>query len=936
MNAASYYRNKDQIAEYVVKYQPLILCLTETCITDNFTDRELDLEGYNTIRCDSTSRHTGGVLIFTKKCIKFDNVKVLVSDVNFWLLSVDIKINKTSYSVAAVYRSPNANVTHFLDRFLQWLDVYIDNNNNHSIILTGDFNIDFSKNDYAKKRLQEGIENHGMKQFIQNFTRVRNDSRTIIDLIISNDYTINAYVEQNYIITDHSIIQVKINKSRELIKYQTKQIRTPINFNEMTNLLIEKEWAYSCTNVNVVGQTFVANILDALDVVAPKKIVKVRVSENRWLNRNCREAIDNRNRAYQRFVFTNEEEDWNNYKYARNNTVRVINEEKTIFYERNIDRNKSNPKLMWKNLKEIVGNKKGEHIFQSLNCNGVIYNNNMADVLNQYYVGSIESIVISIGTDDINIDRISDIIPVVNSNMTSFRAVTLEELRTLVNNQIKKYSTDEIGLDVIKNLFHILGYPLLNLINLSLEKGVMPECYKNSIVVPIPKIPNTNLAEQLRPVNMLPFCEKILELAVYNQVINYINSNNILCTYQSGFRGKHSCETALQLVTSEWKQLLDKTGVGICAIFVDLKRAFETIDRKILLLKLKKYGFDQTVLSWIESYITNRYQITKLNGKLSEPILNNFGVPQGSVLGPLLFILYINDLGNVLSKCKIHLFADDTLIYYDNTNFEEMIGTVNLELKLLTEKFKSNKLKVNELKSKCMFVGNNYLYNKFVNLNLDIVMNDEKVELVQEIKYLGLVIDRELKFNKHIEYISKKIGKKIGFFRRVSPFISTSTKLTVYNTLILPHFLYCSSVLYVSCTNFSRLQILQNKAMRVILKCNRFSSSKLMLSTLNWLNIEQFLYFQTMIFIFKMNNNILPDYLGQQLLPVTDVHLRNTRTANTNSFYVKRTIKSSTMKNLFHKGVVQFNLLPQEIKISKTIQRFKSQLLCFIKNTPIM
>ena len=687
------------------------------------------------------------------------------------------------------------------------------------------------------------------------------------------------------------------------------------------------------TDVNVVSQIFVNNIVDILDIVAPKKIVKVNLTGNKWLDKNCREAMDNRNRAYQRFIFTGEVEDWNRYKQERNNTVRVINETKKIFYERNIDENRSTPKLMWKNLKQIIGNKKCEHTFQNLNCNGVIHNNNMADVLNQYYVGSIESIVISIGIGEIDIDRISDTVPVINSSMSTFCEIALQDLNKMVSKQTKKHSTDEIGYDIIKNLFHILGYPFLNVINLSLEKGVMPECYKTSIVVPIPKVPNTNLAEQLRPVNMLPFCEKILELVVYNQIIDYVNSNNILCTYQSGFRGKHSCETALQLVISEWKHLLDKSAVGICAVFIDLKRAFETIDRNVLILKLKRYGFDHTVIKWIESYITNRYQITKINGNLSEPKINNFGVPQGSVLGPLLFILYINDLGNVLKKCKIHLFADDTLIYYESTNFEEMVTTVNFELGLLTEKFKVNRLKVNELKSKFMFVGNNYLYNKFINLNLSIEINNQKVELVEEMKYLGLIIDRELKFKKHIDYISKKIGKKVGFFRRVSPFISTSTRLTVYNSLILPHFLYCGSVIYVSSTNFGRLQVLQNKIMRVILRCNRFSSSQLMLNTLNWLNIKQFLYFQTMTFIFKIINNTLPDYLTRQLLPITDVHLRNTRMSNTNNFYVKRTNKSSTMNSLFHKGVVQFNLLPHVIKSSRSVQQFKSKLLCFIKDT---
>ena len=159
-----------------------------------------------------------------------------------------------------------------------------------------------------------------------------------------------------------------------------------------------------------------------------------------------------------------------------------------------------------------------------------------------------------------------------------------------------------------------------------------------------------------------------------------------------------------------------------------------------------------------ESYLSNRKQIIKINNNKSGPIVNNFGVPQGSVLGPLLFILYINDLGNVLEKCKIHLFADDTLIYYADNDFNQLVETVNLELSHVSNKFKENKLKVNEMKSKWMFIGSNCLYNSFKELNINVILNNENVEHVKNMKYLGHVIDRELKLKDHVDYVSKKVG----------------------------------------------------------------------------------------------------------------------------------------------------------------------------------
>ncbi|CAH1102841.1 unnamed protein product, partial [Psylliodes chrysocephalus] len=186
-------------------------------------------------------------------------------------------------------------------------------------------------------------------------------------------------------------------------------------------------------------------------------------------------------------------------------------------------------------------------------------------------------------------------------------------------------------------------------------------------------------------------------------------------------------------------------------------------------------------------------------------------------------------------------------------------------------------------------------------LNLNVVINDEVIENVEEIKYLGLILDRELKFNKHNGYMSKKIGKKIGFMKRVSLFLSISTRQTIYNTLILPLFYYCSTIIYTGCSSFDRLQILQNKAMRAILGCNSFTSSHLMLEALNWIKIEHLLYIQMMIFIYKIVN-MLPKYLNCQLVPVANIHGRNTRTTNSINFYVNSSNKTSSMKSLFHKG----------------------------------
>lgn len=929
MNIASLNKHKDDLLNYLQNYNPLILCLTETCVNDEFADDELNIRGYCMERCNSCSRHTGGVIVYVKNSLKISNIKKYCIDMNFWILSLNISHKHIKYSIAVLYRSPSGNLSVFFENFSNWVEEFVQINGKHTIIIAGDFNIQYNRDNYEKNRLQKLIQNNGMKQLVNEFTRIVKDSSSIIDLVISNNFHLLPYTEKNYIITDHHILHIEMGKGKE--ETETIKIRSKIKYDEITQILIEKEWGYSYSNVDVVTGIFLENIAASLDIVSPMRIINVKTSGKKWFDDECKLAIRERNNNYKRFALTGADVDWVNFKRARNRAVKVINNAKTNFFVKFIDDNKRNPKLMWKHLKEIISPKTSKPI-ESLNCGGIIYNDTttIVNVLNQYFVNSIEEIINSIDSSDTNMDEILRTLPNQTSNISKFEPLKIQELYNIVKTQRKKYSIDGIGLEIITNLFHIIGYPLLNLINLSLSKGQVPTMFKTSLIVPIPKINNTNLAEELRPVNMLPFCNKILELAVYNQIIQYINNNNILSPYQSGFREHHSCESTLQLVMSDIKEALDKPGVGVCAVFIDMKRAFETLDRQILLAKLRRYGFSGTVLSWISSYLTNRYQVTSLNKITSDTQLNNWGVPQGSVLGPLLFLVYINDMGSVLHKCKIHLFADDTLIYYYGDNFTDILFTLNIELDELFQRFRMNKLKVNESKSKYLFIGNNYLYEKFISSGLQVKINNQNIELVQEIKYLGFIIDRQLKFDKHIDYIAKKIGKKVGFLRRISSSLSIFSRLTVYNTLILPHFSYCSTLIYTGSSNLSRLQILQNKAMRVILGCRRDTSIKSMLTTLNWFNVKKYFFCQTMIFIYKIINNLLPNYLKIKLTPVSNTHNINTRNATSCNFYVNRTQKSSSSKSLFFKGVIEFNSLPREIKDCRSLNIFKKKLKAYV------
>ena len=598
-----------------------------------------------------------------------------------------------------------------------------------------------------------------------------------------------------------------------------------------------------------------------------------------------------------------------------------------------INNNSNDPKQLWKGVNLIRGKGSKTTNITSLEVEKetVTGDKNIAEALNSFFVNVGPSLSKELPESQ---NTYADYLQYSTQIALTFDEVSENDTLKLLCNLKESKSTgpDKINARLVKDSAEVICPTLTKIFNSSLQQGIFPEALKNATISPIYKNGDKSYCSNYRPISVLSNVAKILEKIVYNQLISYIKENNILTNSQFGFRKSHSTTTSLLKSTNKWLFNIDK-GLINGVLFLDLRKAFDTVDHKILIDKLKLYGIAGNTLNWFISYLDKRYQTCKVNNVRSSRKLIECGVPQGSNLGPLLFLLYVNDLPNCLDQAEPSMFADDTNISTSAGSVEKLETQLNIELDKIYRWLVANRLTLNVSKTEYMIIGSRHKLGK-IDKDPVIKIGSETVNRVHTSKSLGVIIDDKLKWEDQIDSISKKVSRGIGAIKLIKPYVPKKCLSQVYNALVQPYFDYCSLV-WQNCKLElqSKLQKLQNRAARIITGDNWEIRSKDALNKLNWLPLNQRRLTDTLLFMRKIFKDEVPISISDQFqLSVNEQY--NLRSNCTMLKLAKP--RTNTLKRSFsYHAAKTWNKLPTDLKnLSISDKVFKHNLKDFINENP--
>lgn len=919
-------RNKiDDLHLYVSNFNKTIhfLCITETRVSENEAYL-CDLPNYTAICCPRTNRSGGGACIFVHSSLDFD---VLINEEFLEGSNIVVTLKEPKINVAVIYRPPHANLVDSIS----YLDMLLEKFEN--LICVGDFNINLLSPDSEDYKTM--LTSNGFcllnKIDINNYTFKRETSFSILDHALTDLYNRNFRM---------SVHDVSFSDHRSLLISSSARIQAR-NFEEVNIIKhdynsINSNLAQSIENVNNLD-----DLTETLKSLISQNVHHIKMKRKRkeslpWVNATVLEHINIRDQMYKRTL------EWpsnslimKNYKQQKNFVNNLMKSARKNYYCDLIASNRNDIRKVWSIMNEIVFNKKN-----NVNCNQTVeleVNGNkitnitqICNAFNNFFIKTPVDLKKELS------DRFNNQIQVPTLNRSNEHTLMLfPATENEISNFVRELNIssapgiDKIPAKLLKVNVQNIVPKLTLLINQSSLEGKFPDSLKTAKVRPIFKSGSKKSLGNYRPISVLPTLSKPFEKYLHSRIYSFFKKHKIIHKNQFGFQPKSNTLTAAISFVNDLQTELDKKSMICASIFIDVSKAFDCVPHDLLLSKLYKYGIRGNAHRLIESYLDNRKQKVVLDGAESIELIQKYGVPQGSIIGPLFFIVFVNDLFHLNLKGRIQLYADDAAIIYNSKNLDTLFSDMQQDLNLINTWFFNNGLTINASKTKYVIFS---YTDKFNNINNQLFIGNEKLERVRSTVYLGLTIQQNLKWSEHVEKIYKKITNFLGMLRRSSYMLPIKERKSVFYAHVQSQISYLNVIWQNSAENIlSKISIALNKFMRVIFwedYTNPNIRTVNLYSKNNMLNLKQINFYEAIVFMYKLKHNLIRNNI--EIEYNSDVHSYNTRSANDIRPSIPRT--NYLRLGCMYSSIVSFNNLPITLKDVTPLSKFKEQLKQYILN----
>lgn len=907
-----------------------VILLTETWIRTETQALELQISNYSHYYNYRTDIRGGGVSAYVHNDLKHSLTESTYKGGNNYLW---IRLERYALEVGVIYNPGDTNYPDFLEVYESQLQ-----QRKRSIVF-GDFNIDLLIKDKKTKQYKEMLKGTGhtiINKIGKKYcTRESNTRKSILDHVSSDlkgDYFHVAIIDSP--MSDHKQIYVELKKTKSPRKIRTQY--EAINFTKLYNLLETTDLDVSDNDYPLLEN----KIKLIIDKSKTTKTKILNLPQNDWINKTIINDISQRNALWAELKKSpNDTALKAQFNTTRKRVAQEIQNTKDAYYYKKFNDCVNKPKHMWNLVNTLANNKIKQNCAPSkllVDSKYITDPNEICQIFNKYFA-TIGPVLAKDIPKSFHDDH-SHALPKLPSDislppLSTFDPCSAHEVEKIISNLDQNCSTglDGISTKAIKCAKNLISSNLSKSFNKLLVDGNFPDTLKMAKVTPIYKSGSKVEPGNYRPISVLPVLSKLLEKILHNRLYQYLSNINFLSDRQYGFRPKCSTLTATIDLVTKIKQNIDNKNI-VLGIFIDLKKAFDTVSHNLLLKKLESINITGSALKMLKSYLTNRSQqvIMDINYR-SDALPITCGIPQGSILGPLLFIIYINNIQELKLHGHINLYADDTCLFYFGSSIHDLVSQAQDDLNTLTSWFQYNLLTINISKT-CYILFK--AKNKMIPPHLQLNINNVPLQQKSNEKYLGLILDKSLSWNAHLDKIKTKLSSLLGSLRNIVRCIPHRLRHTIYNALVKPHLLYLVEIWGSAAkTKLANLQVTQNKLIKMIFNYPFLTATSKIYEETKIMNIRQLYIYQTCIFIHKVLNKTIKTNIS--FIRKKQVTQRSTRRA---SFLILPKIRTKLGKtNVTYEGAQLYNKIPSCIRNLRSFNAFKTQLAQYlIKNSTFL